>query len=72
VVADPSSFVSGQNSGEALGSYHNVETITSLRATLFALAAAALVLSRAAPVAAQAELLQWVDPTLGKMMGRGG
>ena len=48
-----------------------METITSLRAILFALATAALVLGRAAPVAAQAELLQWVDPTLGKIMGRG-
>jgi hypothetical protein len=40
-------------------------------ALLFALAAATLVMGRAAPVTAQAELLQWVDPTLGKMMGRG-
>lgn len=48
-----------------------METITSLRAILFALATAALVLGRAAPVAAQGELLQWVDPTLGKVMGRG-
>ena len=46
-------------------------TLTSLRAVLFVLATAALVLGRAAPVAAQAEMLQWVDPTLGKMMGRG-
>ena len=38
---------------------------------LFALAAAFLVLGRADPAAAQAELVQWVDPTLGKMMGRG-
>jgi hypothetical protein len=37
----------------------------------FALAIVALVLGRAAPVVAQAELLQWADPTLGKMMGRG-
>jgi len=42
-----------------------------LLTVLVALATAALVLGRAAPVAAQAELLQWVDPTLGKMMGRG-
>ena len=42
-----------------------------LPAILFALATAALALGRAAPVAAQGELLQWVDPTLGKMMGRG-
>ena len=45
--------------------------LTSLRAALVVLATAALVLSTAPPVAAQAELLQWVDPTLGKMMGRG-
>jgi hypothetical protein len=45
-------------------------TIRSLRAVLFILATA-LVLARAAPAAAQAELLQWADPTLGKMMGRG-
>ena len=45
-------------------------TIT-LRAVLFALATAAVVLSTAGPAAAQAELLQWVDPTLGKTMGRG-
>jgi hypothetical protein len=38
---------------------------------LLALAAAALVLGGAVPAAAQAELLQWVDPTLGKIMGRG-
>ena len=48
-----------------------MEKITSLGAILFALATAALILGTAAPVAAQAELLQWVDPTLGKMMGRG-
>jgi hypothetical protein len=47
-----------------------VKTMTSLRAVLFALAVVALVLGRVAPAAAQAELLQWVDPTLGKMMGR--
>jgi hypothetical protein len=40
-------------------------------AILFALVTAALVVRSAAPVAAQAELLQWIDPTLGKMMGRG-
>jgi hypothetical protein len=45
-------------------------TIPSLRAALFALVTAVLVLGTAAPAAAQAELLQWVDPTLGKMMGR--
>jgi hypothetical protein len=38
---------------------------------LSALALTALVLGTAEPVVAQAELLQWVDPTLGKMMGRG-
>ncbi len=37
---------------------------------VFALATVFLVLGRAAPASAQAELLQWVDPTLGKMMGR--
>src|SRR5688572_9664920 len=45
--------------------------IRARRAILLALAAAALVLGSAVPVAAQAELLQWVDPTLGKIMGRG-
>ena len=40
----------------------------SLRAVLFIVAIA---LVRATPAEAQAELLQWVDPTLGKMMGRG-
>ena len=45
-------------------------TLPSPRA-LCVLATAALVLGTAVPVAAQAELLQWVDPTLGKMMGRG-
>jgi len=41
------------------------------RVVLFALVTVAVVLGTAAPVAAQAELLQWVDPTLGTMMGRG-
>jgi hypothetical protein len=40
----------------------------SVRAALFVVAIA---LARATPAEAQAELLQWVDPTLGKMMGRG-
>ena len=48
-----------------------MRTISLLRAVLFALLTALLVLGSAAPAAAQAELLQWVDPTLGKMMGRG-
>src|SRR5688572_33501595 len=48
-----------------------MRTLISPRAVFFVLATAALVLGAAAPVAAQAELLQWVDPTLGKMMGRG-
>jgi len=39
---------------------------------LVALATVAVILGAATPAAAQAELLQWVDPTLGKMMGRGG
>lgn len=38
---------------------------------VFALATVLLVLGRAAPASAQAELIQWVDPTLGEMMGRG-
>jgi hypothetical protein len=36
----------------------------------FILTTATLMLGRAGPAAAQAELLQWADPTLGKMMGR--
>jgi hypothetical protein len=35
------------------------------------LAVAGVALGQAAPAAAQAELMQWVDPTLGRMMGRG-
>jgi hypothetical protein len=46
-------------------------TIASLRAASFMFVSAAFVLGTAAPAAAQAELLQWIDPTLGKMMGRG-
>jgi hypothetical protein len=42
-----------------------------VRTLFFVMAMAALVLGSAAPVAAQAELLQWANPTLGKMMGRG-
>jgi hypothetical protein len=41
-----------------------------LRACLLALATVGLVVTMTAPAAAQAELQQWVDPTLGKMMGR--
>jgi hypothetical protein len=37
---------------------------------LFILTTATLMLGSAGPAAAQAELLQWVDPTFGKMMGR--
>jgi hypothetical protein len=48
-----------------------MKTITWRRALLLALTTAALLLGRAVPAAAQAELLQWVDPTLGKIMGRG-
>jgi hypothetical protein len=48
-----------------------METLPSLRAILLVLATAAVVLGSAAPAAAQAELLRWVDPTLGKIMGRG-
>jgi hypothetical protein len=44
--------------------------MTWLRASLLALAAVCLVVTMTAPAAAQAELQQWVDPTLGKMMGR--
>src|SRR5438552_14892207 len=40
-------------------------------AAIFSAALTAIVLGGAAPAAAQAELLQWVDPTLGKVMGRG-
>jgi hypothetical protein len=47
-----------------------MDTMTLL-AVGFALATAWLVLGTAAPSAAQAELQQWVDPTLGRMMGRG-
>lgn len=42
-----------------------------MRASLLAVATAIVVLGTAAPAAAQAELQQWVDPTLGKIMGRG-
>ena len=45
--------------------------IASLRVTRVIFAMAACILGTAAPAAAQAELMQWVDPTLGKMMGRG-
>src|SRR5688500_12061029 len=48
-----------------------METMSPPRVILFALVTVGVVLSTAAPVAAQAELLQWVAPTLGKMMGRG-
>jgi hypothetical protein len=48
-----------------------METMSPPRVILFALVTVGVVLGTAAPVAAQAELLQWVDPTLGKMMGRG-
>jgi hypothetical protein len=48
-----------------------VEIMSPPRVILFALVTVAVVLGTAAPVAAQAELLQWIDPTLGKMMGRG-
>ena len=44
--------------------------MTWLRASLLALAAACLVVTMTAPAATQAELQLWVDPTLGKMMGR--
>jgi hypothetical protein len=47
-----------------------IRTTPTLRVALFTLVTAVLVLGKAAPVAAQAELIQWVDPTLGKMMGR--
>jgi hypothetical protein len=47
-----------------------METMVSLRACLLALVTA-FVLGTPAPAAAQAELQQWVEPTLGKMMGRG-
>lgn len=43
----------------------------AMTALLFAAVTAVLVLGTAAPAGAQAELQQWVDPTLGKMMGRG-
>ena len=43
----------------------------SFRPVGFALAIVVLVFGTVAPAAAQAELQQWVDPTLGKMMGRG-
>jgi hypothetical protein len=48
-----------------------MDAMTSVRAVAVALATACLVLGVAAPAAAQAELQQWVDPTLGNMMGRG-
>ena len=47
-----------------------MRTIPFLRVALFALVAVVCVLGSVTPVWAQAELIQWVDPTLGKMMGR--
>jgi hypothetical protein len=41
-----------------------------MRTILLGVVVAVLVLGRTVPAAAQAELLQWVDPTLGKLMGR--
>lgn len=50
----------------------SVRRCATLRQVRFAFCLLSLVmLFRAAPASAQAELLQWVDPTLGKMMGRG-
>ena len=45
--------------------------VSPLRAVGFALASGCLVLGTTATAMAQAELQQWVDPTLGRMMGRG-
>lgn len=45
--------------------------VLASRAAIYVFVTAAVVLATVVSAAAQAELQQWVDPTLGKMMGRG-